>query len=117
MAELREYLCPDILPSGTEQTRMASGQPDRIDMLAVMLVDLRASIDAQKRCVVSAQASAEEYRAGRDHQSLDDIAHALAQMTEQARAVADGLREAGGVLRGVQRSISKSTGSSEPSAV
>ena len=80
---------------------MNAPQPDRIEILAVMLVDLRATLDAQKRCIVSAQASAEEYRLDRDQQSLDDIASALTELTEQARVVADGLTEATSVLRGV----------------
>jgi len=96
---------------------MASLQPERIELLAVMLVDLRATIDAQKRCIVSAQASAEEYRAVHDPRSLDDIADALAQLTEQTRAVSNGLKEAGKVLRGVGRGSSSPSSAAESSAI
>ena len=80
---------------------MAAPQPDQIDLVAVMLLDLRATSDAQKRCIASAQASAEEYRVGRDPRSLDDIGDALAKAAEQARVLADGLVEVRKVLRGV----------------
>jgi hypothetical protein len=91
---------------------MDSLLPNRIDLLAVMLVDLRATVDAEKRAVVSAQASAEEYRVGHDRHSLDDIADTLAQLTEHARMLTDGLKEASRVLRGVHRSASNPSESS-----
>jgi hypothetical protein len=95
---------------------MAASNPARIELLAVMLVDLRATIDAEKRAVVSAQASAEEFRIGRDHQSLGDIADTLAQLSEQARVLSDGLDEARKVLKAIGGGVS-APGSPESSAV
>ena len=90
---------------------MASTQPDRIELLAVMLVDLRATIDAQKRSVVSAQASVEEYRVRGDRASLDDIGESLAQLADQIRMLTEGLNESRRVLRNVR--AGRGAGSSE----
>ena len=90
---------------------MASPQPNQIDLLAVMLVDLRATIDAQKRLIVTAQASTEEYRVRVGRESLDDIGDSLAQLTEQMRVLSDGLNEARKVLRNVR--AARASGSPE----
>ena len=82
-----------------------------------MLVDLRATVDAEKRAVVSAQASAEEFRLARDHQSLGDIANTLAQLTEQARVLSDGIDEARKVLKAIGSAVSALPDSPESSAV
>ena len=96
---------------------MDSLNPDRIELLAVMLVDLRATIDAQKRAIVSAQASAEEYRIARDQRSLADIGDTLSQLTDQAHVLSDGLNEARKVLRDLRRAIRSAPGSPEAPAV
>jgi len=94
---------------------MESPQPDRIDLLAVMLVDLRATVDAEKRAIVNAQASAEEYRVARDRQSLTDISEALGQLNDHVRMLSDGLKEATKVLRAVRAGATAP--GSEPSGV
>ena len=86
---------------------MATPQPDQIDLVAVMLLDVRATSDAQKRCIASAQASAEEYRVGRDPRSLDDIGDALAKAAEHTRVLAEGLTEVRKVLRGVGSGVAE----------
>lgn len=74
-----------------------------------MLVDLRATVEAEKRAIVNAQASAEEYRIGRDRQSLTDIGESLARLTEHARMLTDGLKEANKVLQAARRAAPSST--------
>jgi hypothetical protein len=93
---------------------MDPSQPTQLDILAVTLVDLRATIDAQKRCIVSAQASAEEFRAGGSRASLDDIADTLAQLDEHARALNDGLKE---TMRLLRELMGEPIAGSEPSSV
>jgi len=96
---------------------MDSPRADQIELLTVMLVDLRATIDAEKRAIVNAQASAEEYRIARDRQSLADIEESLAQVTDCARVLTDGLTEANRVLKAVRRAAPSSSNPPESSAV
>ena len=88
---------------------MESPHPDPIELLAVMLLDLRATVDAEKRAIVNAQASAEEYRMTRDRRSLTDVGESLAHVTECARGLFDGLKEANKVLQAARRAAPSST--------
>ena len=84
---------------------MNPDKADQIELLAVMLVDLRATVDAEKRAIVTAQASAEEFRIARDRQSLADIEMTLAQLKDYVRVLTEGLKEATKVLGSVTRGV------------
>jgi hypothetical protein len=80
---------------------MTLNQADHLEVLAVMLVDIRAAVDAQKRAVTNAQASIEQFRHARAKASLDDIAESLNHMSEDGRAVTEAAAEADSTLRAI----------------
>ena len=76
-------------------------QSDHLEVLAVMLVDIRAAVDAQKRAITNAQASIEQFRHTHAKASLDDIAESLKQLSEDGRAVTEAAAEADTTLRAI----------------
>ena len=76
-------------------------QSDHLEVLAVMLVDIRAAVDAQKRAVTNAQASIEQFRHTRAKASLDDIAESLKHLSDDGRAVTEAAAEADTTLRAI----------------
>ena len=96
---------------------MSLMRPDRLDVLAVMLVDIRATVDAQKRAVTNAQASIEQFRHTRGKASLDDIAECLQQLTNDARAVIEGASDAHDTMHAIMSGLRvPSSNGSEPSS-
>jgi uncharacterized phage infection (PIP) family protein YhgE len=76
-------------------------QSDHLEVLAVMLVDIRAAVDAQKRAVTNAQASIEQFRHTRAKASLDDILESLKHLSDDGRAVTEAAAEADTTLRAI----------------
>jgi hypothetical protein len=58
-------------------------------MLAVSLVDLRATIDSMKRSVTNAQSSVEQFRHTGSQDQIDDIAKCFASLTREAGTVTE----------------------------
>ena len=56
-------------------------------MLAVSLVDLRATIDSMKRSVTNAQSSVEQFRHTQSQDQIDDIANCFVSLTREAGTV------------------------------
>lgn len=77
---------------------MTINQPDQLEVVAVMLVDIRATVDAQKRAVANAQASIEQFRHTRGTALLDDVAACLEQVANDARAVIEAAADAHPIL-------------------
>jgi hypothetical protein len=80
---------------------MTLKQSDHLEVLAVMLVDVRATVDAQRRAVTNAQASIEQFRHTRAKASIDEIAECLDQLSDDARAVNEAASEARNTLRAI----------------
>lgn len=80
-------------------------QSDHLEVLAVMLVDIRAAVDAQKRAITNAQASIEQFRHTRATASLDDIAESLKQLSEDGRAVTEAAAEADTSLHAIMSGL------------
>lgn len=62
--------------------------PD-LELVAVMLVDMRATVDSMKRTITHAQSSVEQFRHVPEKAYLLDIADCLNQLLRESRTVAD----------------------------
>jgi len=67
---------------------------NHLELLAVVLVDLRATADAMKRSITNAQSSVEQYRHTHQPELLGDIADCLDHLKREGGGLADGLIEA-----------------------
>jgi hypothetical protein len=61
--------------------------PDALELLAVSLMDLRATTESMRRSVTNAQSSIEQYRHTRAADRLADIADCLQQLRREATNV------------------------------
>jgi hypothetical protein len=84
--------------------------------LAVILIDIRASVDALRRMIIQAQSRLERFRDGREPGYLDDVAVSLAQVTRQTDDLIDQTRDADKVLH-VLMTDPSSSAPSGPSGV
>jgi hypothetical protein len=69
-------------------------QDTDLDMLALTLVDLRATTEAMRRSVTNAQASVEHYRHTRSSDRLTDIADCLTHLRREAGVALESTRHA-----------------------
>jgi hypothetical protein len=77
---------------------MPDADPE-LELLAVTLVDMRATVDSMKRSITHAQSSVEQYRHTRGREYIDDIADCLDQLKNEAGAIMESLPEADKPLR------------------
>jgi hypothetical protein len=66
-----------------------------LELLAVTLVDIRASIDAMKRSVTNAQSSVEQFRHTQNQEQIEDIADCFVNLTREAAEVTEAITSAG----------------------
>lgn len=76
-----------------------SNEDAQLEILAVILVDIRATVDSMKRSVTSAQASVEQFRHTQARASLDDIADCLSELRTESATIIDSVAEAEAPLR------------------
>jgi len=69
-------------------------QDTDLDILALTLVDLRATTESMRRSVTNAQASVEQYRHTRSSDRLTDIADCLNHLRREAGVVLESTRHA-----------------------
>ena len=65
-----------------------------LEMLAVTLVDLRATIDSMKRSVTNAQSSVEQFRHTQNQDQIRDIANCFATLKSEVSTVTETLSTA-----------------------
>jgi len=68
---------------------MTDHPTDPLELLAVTLVDMRATIETQRRAVTDAQSSVEQFRHTKARDSLEDIADCLKTMADENRDFVD----------------------------
>ena len=68
--------------------------PDDLEILAVLMMDVRATVDSMRRSITNAQSSIEQFRHTRNKTQLDDINDCLEQLVQECHAVADAAAEA-----------------------
>ena len=66
---------------------MPDNHDNELDILALTLVDLRATTESMRRSVTNAQASVEHYRHTRSTDRLTDIADCLSHLRREAGIV------------------------------
>jgi hypothetical protein len=64
-----------------------------LELLAVTLVDMRATVDSMKRAITHAQSSVEQFRHTKGKDSLADIADCLVELRNEEAAVAEAIAE------------------------
>ena len=69
-------------------------RPTDLEILAVSLVDLRATLDSMRRAVTNAQASVEQFRHTRNQDQIDDIASCFVKLTNEACTVTESVAQA-----------------------
>ena len=87
---------------------MAEPPKDPLQLLAVTLVDIRATVDAQKRSVTHAQSSVEQFRHTKEKGSLEDIADCLKTITNDNRDLVDAITVADNALNTLIASVTDS---------
>jgi CHASE3 domain sensor protein len=81
---------------------------DPLELLAVTLVDIRATIDAQKRAVVHAQSSVEQFRHTKGKELLDDIVDCLQTIATDNRDLVDAVSVADAAVEALIASTTSS---------
>ncbi|HEY5618735.1 MAG TPA: hypothetical protein VIK60_12385 [Vicinamibacterales bacterium] len=84
---------------------MADSPTDPLQLLAVTLVDIRATIDAQKRAVTNAQSSVEQFRHTKGKDSLGDIADCLKTIAADNRDLVDAVATADKTVKALIASV------------
>ena len=71
---------------------------DDLQLLSVMLMDLRSTVEAMRRSVTNAQSSIEQYRHTQSQLHLEDIADCLFQLRRECTIVTDSAAKADQIL-------------------
>ena len=68
--------------------------PNALELLAVLMMDVRATVESMRRSVTNAQSSIEQLRHTHNKAQLDDISDCLKQITNECAVVTESVSEA-----------------------
>jgi hypothetical protein len=84
-----------------------------LEILAVILVDLRATIDSMKRSVTNAQSSVEQFRHTQNEAQLTDIASCLDSLKQEVVTITETVSSAEPQLAALRANADGSSPSTE----
>jgi hypothetical protein len=68
--------------------------PSDLEVLAVLMMDVRATVESMRRSITNTQASLEQFRHTRSKTQLEDIKDCLEQLVEECTIVTEAATEA-----------------------
>ena len=89
-------------------SRPVGDAPDaHLELLAVLMMDVRATVESMRRSVTNAQSSIEQFRHTRDKAQLDDITDCLKQIVEESTDVTEAVAEAKKPLAELETAVTR----------
>jgi hypothetical protein len=80
-----------------------------LELLSVLMMDIRAAWESMRRSVTNAQSSIEQFRHTRDKAQLDDISNCLQQITAGCAAITESFTETKKPIAGLETTRPKGT--------
>ena len=68
--------------------------PNALELLAVLMMDVRATVESVRRSITNAQSSIEQFRHTHAKAQLDDIRDCLEQVVQECAVVTESVTEA-----------------------
>ena len=79
---------------------------DQLELLSVILMDVRSTIESMRRSITNAQSSIEQCRHTTAASTLRDISSCLSQLRQEARTVTESADAADEPLQALAQSVS-----------
>ena len=73
---------------------MAESPDDDLELLAVLMMDVRATVDSMRRSITNTQSSIEQFRHTHRKEQIDDVQKCLEQLTDECRVITEAIAEA-----------------------
>jgi septal ring factor EnvC (AmiA/AmiB activator) len=67
---------------------------DDLQLLAVLMMDVRATVDSMRRSITNTQSSIEQFRHTHSKEQIDDVQKCLEQLTDECRVITEAIGEA-----------------------
>jgi hypothetical protein len=77
--------------------------PNDLEVLAVLMMDVRATVESMRRSITNTQSSIEQFRHTHGRAQLDDIKECLEQLVEECAVVTEAATEAGKPIAKLER--------------
>jgi hypothetical protein len=73
-----------------------------LQLLAVLMMDVRATVDSMRRSITNTQSSIEQFRHTHSKEQIDDVQKCLEQLTDDCRVITEAVAEARKPLKNLQ---------------
>jgi hypothetical protein len=81
--------------------------PNALELLAVLMMDVRATVESMRRSVTNAQSSIEQMRHTHNKAQLDDIRDCLKEITNECDVVIESVSEAKKPLAALETTVKR----------